>query len=149
MKILLINGPNLDLLGMREPNVYGNDTLESVVSSCASLANELGVDFEAKQSNSEGDIIDMIHDARFDCDGILINPGAYTHYSYAIRDALAAVKLPCAEIHISNIHNREEFRNNSVIAPVALGQICGFGTEGYLLGLRGLVKYLTDRSSCN
>lgn len=142
MKILLINGPNLNLLGMREPSIYGNATLTSIIEQCKELAKELDTEIDTKQFSCEGKIIDAIHEARFTYDGILINPGGYTHYSYAIRDAIAGVGLPCIEVHLSNIHRREEFRNNSVIAPVSIAQITGFGTDSYLLGLRGLVDYI-------
>lgn len=140
MKVLLIHGPNLNLLGMREPGVYGEETLESVNRRCLQLAGELGMELDIHQSNSEGEIVDLIQAAAGSAAGIVINPGAYTHYSYAIRDALAAVKLPCVEVHLSNIHGREEFRHKSVVAPVVAGQIAGFGGESYLLGLRAIVE---------
>ena len=143
MKILLIHGPNLNLLGSRETSVYGVDTLDSINERCLALARELGIELEIQQTNSEGEIVDLIQAAGKTAKGIVINPGAYTHYSIAIRDAIAAVKLPTVEVHLSNIHAREEFRHTSVIAPVAAGQISGFGRESYLLGIRavaGLVK---------
>ena len=142
MKILLINGPNLNLLGIREPGVYGTDGLDKIIESCKTLCGELGVELECFQSTREGEIIDAIHNAMGKFDGIVMNPGAYTHYSYAIRDAVAAVKLPCVEIHLSNIHSREEFRHTSVIAPTCVGQISGFGSDSYLLAIRALVDYL-------
>lgn len=142
MRILLIHGPNLNLLGTREVGVYGVETMESINERCLALAKDLGVELDIRQSNSEGEIVDMIQAATNAADGIVINPGAYTHYSYAIRDALAAVKLPCAEVHLSNIHSREEFRHESVIAPVATGQISGFGGDSYLLGIRAIVEHL-------
>lgn len=144
MKILLIHGPNLNLLGSRETAVYGDETLETINEQCTALAHELGATLDIHQSNSEGEIIDLIHAAGQSAKGILINPGAYTHYSYAIRDAVAAVKLPVVEVHLSNIDAREEFRHKSVIAPVAAGQISGFGTESYLLGLRAIVGLIRN-----
>lgn len=144
MKLLIIHGPNLNLLGTRETAVYGAETLKEIDGKCVALASELGVEIEISQSNSEGEIIDIIHAAKHNADGILINPGAYTHYSYAIRDALAAVKLPAVEVHLSNIQAREDFRHESVIAPVAAGQIAGFGANSYLLGLRALAELVRN-----
>lgn len=143
-KILLIHGPNLNLLGSREVGIYGMETLDSINRRCRSLAAELGVELDIRQFNSEGDIIDAIHSAAAWAGGIVINPGAYTHYSYAIRDAIAGVSLPCIEVHLSNIHAREEFRHTCVIAPVAVGQITGFGANSYLLGLRAIVEILKN-----
>ncbi|HOV26981.1 MAG TPA: type II 3-dehydroquinate dehydratase [Pseudobacteroides sp.] len=134
-KILILNGPNLNMLGIREKSVYGAETLEDIAKSVSEEAKALGMDFDFMQSNHEGEIIDKIHDARGKYDVIIINPGAYTHYSYAIRDAVKAVELPTIEIHLSNIHGREEFRSKSVIAPVCVGQICGFGSKSYILAL--------------
>lgn len=142
--ILIIHGPNLNLLGSRETAIYGVETLEEMNTRCEDLAKELGVSVEIRQSNSEGEIVDLIQQAAKTAKGIVINPGAYTHYSYAIRDALAAVKLPAVEVHLSNIYSREEFRHMSVIAPVAAGQISGFGADSYLLGLRAVVELLRD-----
>ncbi len=144
MKILLIHGPNLNLLGNREVSIYGAETLASIDKKCQDLAKELRVELEIHQSNSEGEIIDHIHAAAHSADGIVINPGAYTHYSLAIRDALAGVKIPCVEVHLSNIHSREEFRHKSVIAPAAIGQISGFGGRSYLLAIRGLVETINN-----
>ncbi len=144
MKILLIHGPNLNMLGVRETSIYGAETLDSINKHCMELAQELKVQLDIHQSNSEGEIVDLIQTAGQSADGIAINPGAYTHYSYAIRDALAAVKLPFVEVHLSNIHAREEFRHNSVLAPIAIGQISGFGGESYLLAIRGLVETLRN-----
>ncbi|MEN6356942.1 MAG: type II 3-dehydroquinate dehydratase [Armatimonadota bacterium] len=144
MKILLIHGPNLNMLGEREPGVYGTETIDMINDRCMGLAKELNIEMEIKQSNHEGEIIDMIQAAGKTVKGIVINPGAFTHYSIAIRDALAAVKLPIVEVHLSNIYTREEFRHTSVIAPVATGQICGFGKESYLLGIRAVVEIIRN-----
>ena len=140
MKLVVINGPNLNLTGMRSPNVYGTDTLETITEELNGYVISCGSELAAFQSNHEGDIIDAIHAAMNEFDGIIINPGAYTHYSYAIRDALASVKIPAVEVHISNVHKREEFRHVSVTAPECAGQICGLGTDGYLYALEALSK---------
>lgn len=142
MKILVINGPNINLLGTREPEIYGTLTMQKINDELNEYAKELGVDTEFFQSNIEGEIVDKIQSAKNDCQGIVINPAAYTHTSVAIRDAICAVALPAVEVHISNIHAREEFRKNSFIAPVCIGQICGFGADSYKLGLKGLVDSL-------
>ncbi|MDP4181719.1 MAG: type II 3-dehydroquinate dehydratase [Bacillota bacterium] len=134
-KVLILNGPNLNMLGIREKNVYGVETLQDIAQKVSEEANIIGIDFDFMQSNHEGEIIDKIHGARGVYDVLIINPGAYTHYSYAIRDAIKAVEIPAIEIHLSNIHSREEFRSKSVIAPVCVGQICGFGSKSYILGL--------------
>jgi 3-dehydroquinate dehydratase-2 len=142
MKFLVLHGPNLNLLGTREPDVYGSQTLEQIDRSIAELADELGCSVTCLQSNSEGGLIDAIQAAASACDGILINPAAYTHTSIAIRDALSAVGLPFVEVHLSNIHRREQFRHTSLTAPLAIGQICGFGRDSYLLGLRALFNHI-------
>lgn len=140
VKVLVIHGPNLNLLGTREPAVYGSATLADINGQLEALGRELGVAVECMQSNHEGAIIDAIHGARGRCGAILINPGAYTHYSIAIRDAIAAVDLPVVEVHLSNVHKREEFRHRSVIAPVAAGTIAGFGAQSYHLGLQAAAR---------
>lgn len=139
-KVLVIHGPNLNLLGEREPGVYGEQSLEIVNKAIMDSAKKINVECNVFQSNHEGEIIDKLHSARHDFDGIVINAGAYTHYSYAIRDAISAIKIPCIEVHISNVFAREEFRAKSVIAPVCLGSICGFGIESYTLALQALVN---------
>lgn len=146
MKILVLHGPNLNLLGTREPELYGTFTLDDITASLTQLATELECDISVVQSNSEGVLVDSIQAARGRFQGILINPAAYTHTSVAIRDALAAVELPTVEVHLSNIHKREEFRHHSFIAPVAVGQISGFGPESYLLGLRALVTFIRQQN---
>ena len=139
-QILVIHGPNLNLLGQRETAIYGQTTLADIDAKIQGLATELGVVALCLQSNHEGEIVTAIHDAMGKFQGIVINPGAYTHTSVAIRDAVAGCGLPCVEVHLSNIHAREEFRHHSFLAPVAKGQICGFGPESYLLGLRAIVS---------
>ena len=137
-KILVINGPNLNLLGEREPAVYGNNSLEKINAKISDSAKSLGFETDFFQSNSEGALIDRLHEARLDCAGVILNAGAYTHYSYAIRDAISAVKIPVIEVHLSNVDSREEFRKTSVIAPVCKGSISGFGEYSYLLALNAL-----------
>jgi 3-dehydroquinate dehydratase-2 len=144
-KVLLVHGPNLNMLGKREPAIYGTLTLDEIDALMRKLAKENGVELRTSQSNSEGALIDAIQDAAGWADGIVINPGAYSHYSYAIRDALAAVQLPTIEVHLSNIYAREEFRNHSVISAVALGCIAGLGVRSYTCGLLSLIGILNDR----
>lgn len=134
MKLLVIHGPNLNLLGRREPDVYGSETLDDIDGRIRALSSELGFEMEAFQSNSEGEIVDAIQQKAYDL--LIINPAAYTHTSVAIRDAIAAVARPAIEVHLSNIHKREEFRHRSYISAVAVGQISGLGSEGYLLAVR-------------
>ena len=141
-KVLVLHGPNLNLLGHREQDVYGSDTLAEVNAALYTLAAELGLDLRIVQSNHEGALIDEIQRAMEWADGIVINAGAYTHTSYAIRDAIAAVALPTVEVHMTRIYAREQFRHHSVIAPVCQGQISGFGKESYLLGVRALREIL-------
>ena len=144
--ILVLNGPNLNLLGTRQPEVYGATTLTDIESSSAQKAKSLGLDIDFRQSNSEGTLIDWIHEAREKHDGIVINAGAYTHTSVAIMDAIASVDLPVVEVHISNIHRREEFRHTSYISKVAIGMICGFGPFGYMMALDALADHLSGRA---
>ncbi len=142
MKILVINGPNLNRLGKREPTIYGKETLEQIMETLEEQAKGLGCEMIHKQSNHEGDLIDWIHQAEAEFDGVILNAGAFTHYSYAIRDAIASISLPSIEVHLSNIYARESFRHTSVLSEVVIGQISGFGKVGYELALRGLLHYL-------
>ena len=134
-KLLLIHGPNINLTGQREPGIYGSETLAAINAEVVTKCQRLGMDCAVFQSNSEGALIDRLHAAREDCDAIIINAGAYTHYSYALRDAIAAVRLPTVEVHMSNVDAREEFRHRSVIGPVCAGSIAGFGKHSYLLAV--------------
>lgn len=139
MKIKIINGPNLNLLGLREPDVYGAETLSDINDYIQSFCDEAEIEVNFSRSNHEGDIIDQIHQAHFDkFDGIVINAGSFTHYSYAIHDAISGIPVPTVEVHLSAIHQREEFRHKSVIAPACIGQISGFGKESYILGILAL-----------
>lgn len=140
--ILIINGPNLNLLGTRQPEVYGSTTLADIEHMCASHAGKIGCDTSFYQSNIEGELVDALHKARGTRNGVILNAGAYTHTSIALRDAISSVELACVEVHLSNIHARETFRHQSHIAPVALGQICGFGAQGYILALDALKVHL-------
>lgn len=142
MNFLVLHGPNINLLGRREPGVYGTLTMAEINLSIGQLATELGVTAAFFQSNAEGELIDAIQTASGEYDGILINPAAYTHTSIAIRDALASVGIPFVEVHLSNVYRREEFRHVSLTAPLAVGQICGFGCDSYLLGLRAIFSHL-------
>jgi 3-dehydroquinate dehydratase II len=142
-KILVIHGPNLNLLGTREPVVYGKTTLEQINSSLKKLAKKRRAGIKIEQSNHEGKIVDLIGKSKSGFSGILINPAAYTHTSVAIRDAIAACGLPCVEVHLSNIHRREEFRHKSLISPVAQGTIMGFGSKSYLLGFEALLDLIS------
>ena len=141
MKILVINGPNLNLLGVREPEIYGSETLDDINKKINDYAKALGMECDFFQSNCEGDIISKIHSVLKEYDGCVINAAAYTHYSYAIRDAIASVNKPFVEVHMSNVHKREEFRHTSVISPVCEGVIAGFGSDSYLLALKALCKF--------
>ncbi len=139
-KVLIINGPNLNLLGTREPEIYGKTTLKDIETELKNKAEKLNIEIECFQSNHEGEIVDKICNAKNKFDAIIINPAAYTHTSVAIRDAFAAVDIPAIEVHISNVYSREEFRHNSLIAPVVVGQIAGLGIQGYLLALEYFSK---------
>jgi 3-dehydroquinate dehydratase-2 len=143
MKILVLHGPNLNLLGTREPQVYGRETLDEINIHLRDYAMKSKLELRIVQSNHEGTLIDELHKAKSDgFDGVLMNPGALTHYSYALRDAIAAIELPAVEVHLSNVHKREEFRHRSVLAAVCIGQVLGFGAKSYELGLEGLVEKL-------
>lgn len=148
MNILILHGPNLNLLGLREPEVYGKETLDDINNMLQAVAAQqsalLGENVELRivQSNVEGELINALHDARTWAHGVLINPGAFTHYSYALRDAITAIEKPCIEVHLSNVHKREEFRHRSVLAAVCVGQVIGLGWRSYTLGLTGLIQIL-------
>ncbi len=143
-KVLILNGPNLNMLGTREPEVYGTATLADVEAACRERANTLGLEVDCRQSNSEGEIVDWIQQTPGSIDGIVMNPGAYSHTSVAILDALLAVGLPVIEVHLSNIHKRESFRHHSYVAKAAQGVICGFGPQGYLMALDAMAATLIE-----
>jgi 3-dehydroquinate dehydratase II len=145
MKIAIINGPNLNLLGVREPTIYGRESLDDVERSLREVADEAGVQLEFIQHNGEGELIDAIHRMRGKVDGAVINAGAYTHSSLAIRDALVGVAVPYVEVHVTNVYAREAERRHSMLAPAAIGVVCGLGTFGYELALRGLLRSLSAR----
>lgn len=147
LSILVLHGPNLNLLGLREPGIYGSVTLEEINSQLEAEGKQLQAEVSAVQSNHEGVLVDAIHAARGEHQGILINAGAYTHTSVALRDAIAAVKIPTVEVHLSNIYQREAFRHHSYIAAVVIGQISGFGAHSYQLGLQALIQYLKQSKS--
>jgi 3-dehydroquinate dehydratase II len=147
IKILLIHGPNLNLLGKRSPEIYGTSGLDEINSSMQAIAKENGAELRTFQSNSEGALIDAIHEADNWADGIVINPGAYAHYSYAIRDALASIRLPAIEVHLSNIYAREEFRHQSVISPVVVGCISGLGVRSYACGIQAMIEILKEKAA--
>lgn len=144
-RVALIQGPNLNFLGIRNPEVYGTDTYETITQEAIDEAKAFGIELQTFQSNHEGAIIDFIQECHTNnIDGIIINAGAFTHYSYAIRDAIESVNIPTIEIHLSNINSREEFRRESVIAPVCVGQICGFGKYSYILGIYAMLNHLVN-----
>ncbi len=145
LKILLMHGPNLNLLGWREPGIYGTVSFDEINARMKKVAEASGTELRVFQSNSEGALVDAIHDARHWANGIIINPGAYSHYSIAIRDALSAVQLPTIEVHLSNVHAREEFRQRLVLTPVCIGMICGLGWRSYLYGLEALIAILEEQ----
>jgi 3-dehydroquinate dehydratase-2 len=142
--VLVLNGPNLNLLGSREPATYGHETLADISSLCSRTADELGLAIEFRQTNHEGELLDWIHQARGRCAGILINPAAWTHTSVAIRDALLASELPVIEVHLSNVHQREAFRHVSFVSAIAVGVICGLGSNGYRLALQHFSQLLKE-----
>jgi 3-dehydroquinate dehydratase-2 len=144
-KILVIHGPNLNLLGQREPEIYGRTTLADINRDLQALGDRFGVEIDCFQSNHEGALIDRLQEAFGKVDGIIINPAAYTHTSIALRDCLAAIRIPTVEVHLSNIHAREEFRHRSLIAPVVMGQICGMGALGYTLAFHALLEDFAKR----
>lgn len=142
ISILVLNGPNLNLLGTREPATYGHETLNDIAQLCQATASDLGMEIEFFQTNHEGELIERIHQGRGRCSGILINPAAWTHTSVAIRDALAATELPVIEVHLSNVHRREAFRHHSYVSGIAVGVICGLGSNGYRLGIQHFAELL-------
>ena len=147
LRILVLNGPNLNLLGTREPEVYGRETLDDILSALDPVAKELDCELRHLQSNGEGALVDALHDARGWADGVLFNAGAYTHTSVALRDAISGIDLPVVETHLSNVHAREEFRHRSLLAPVCVGVVAGFGSDSYRIALEGLVGHLRRAGS--
>jgi len=145
-QILVLNGPNLNLLGTREPTVYGSDTLADIIADLRELAAARGAELRDVQSNVEGELINALHDARTWADGVVFNPGAFTHYSYALRDAISAVELPVVETHLSNVHAREPFRHTSVLSAVCLGVVAGFGRHSYAVALDALIRHLDAKA---
>jgi 3-dehydroquinate dehydratase II len=145
-QILVLNGPNLNMLGTREPEVYGSDTLDDILADLRLFAADRGAEIRDVQSNSEGALVDALHNARSWADGVVFNPGAYTHTSIALRDAISSIELPVVETHLSNVHAREEFRHTSMLSAVCLGVVGGFGRHSYALALDGLVRHLEDMS---
>ena len=146
-KVLVLNGPNLNMLGSREPELYGTATLADIEAACRARAQALGIDIECRQSNGEGELVDWIQEARQTADGIIMNPGAYTHTSVAILDALRATGLPTIEVHLSNIHGREAFRRRSYVSQAAKGVICGFGPRGYVMALDAMAELLAGEDT--
>lgn len=144
-KVLVLNGPNLNLLGTREPDVYGDETLDDIEANCRARAATLGLEIDFRQTNTEGQLVDWVQQARGQFDVLIVNAGAYTHTSVALLDALKAVDLPVIEVHLSNIHQREEFRHHSYVSKAALGMICGFGSFGYDLSLEAAARILTKK----
>lgn len=144
-KVLVLNGPNLNLLGTREPDVYGDETLDDIEANCRARAATLGLEIDFRQTNTEGELVDWVQQARGQFDVLIVNAGAYTHTSVALLDALKAVDLPVIEVHLSNIHQREEFRHHSYVSKAALGMICGFGSFGYDLSLEAAARILTKK----
>jgi 3-dehydroquinate dehydratase-2 len=147
MKLLILHGPNLNLLGTREPEIYGSLTLNDINAKLDEFAGENQVELVCKQSNHEGELIDALHDSRPWADGVVFNPGAYTHTSIALRDAISAIGIPVIEVHLSNVYAREEFRHVSMISAVCMGKIAGFGWRSYLLGLKALIDLLSDKEA--
>ena len=146
MEFLILHGPNLNLLGTREPDVYGDLTLANINKRLRVLAKELAIEVRTFQSNSEGELINALHETRMWAAGVVFNPGGFTHTSVALRDAIAAIELPVIEVHLSNIHAREDFRRHSLLAPVCMGSVIGFGWYSYVLGLRALVAHMGDKN---
>lgn len=144
--VFVLNGPNLNALGKREPGIYGGDTLDGINAKCVEIATELGAEVEFRQTNHEGSLVDWLHEANESAVGVVLNAGAYTHRSIALHDAIRAIQIPVIEIHLSNVHAREEFRHESMIAPVALGVICGFGSDSYTLAIRAITSFIKNKN---